>query len=177
MAETTVAAIAHEAGVSQQSVYAVFGSKAALLMALLDELERQVDSAEYAAAIETAADPWEQLALIVRFHCDLFEQGLDVIELARRSSSDPAVRRFVQEGDRRRRVACEGWVERWRARRVLAADLDARTAADLLWVHCGADLYSAFVLGCGWDRARVERWLVNTLGVLLFDPEPRTAAP
>ncbi len=166
--ETTIAAVAQEAQVSPQTVYAVFGSKAALLIALLDDLEQSVDSAAYSRSIEATDDPLGQLRLIVAFHCDLFEQGLDVIELAQRSSSDPTVRRFVDEGHRRRRAACAGWVAGWQARGALRRDIDSETAVDLLWVHCGPDLYSSFVLGCGWDRARVERWLVDTLQALLL---------
>jgi TetR/AcrR family transcriptional regulator, regulator of autoinduction and epiphytic fitness len=166
--QTTIETIASAAGVSQQTVYAVFGSKAALLLALLDDLERSVDAVGYAASIDAAGDAGEQLRLIVEFHCELFERGLDLIELARRSSADPSVGQFVEEGHRRRRGACERWVARWRRQRVLRPDLDARTAADLLWVHCGPDVYAAFVLGCGWERPRIETWLVERLRTSLL---------
>jgi AcrR family transcriptional regulator len=166
----TIGGIAEAAGVSSQTVYAVFGSKGGLLIALLDELEAEVDSAGYASAIDAAAgDAAAQLELIVRYHCELFERGLDVIDLARRSSSDPVVGGFVEEGDRRRRDACVRWARSWRRSGALRDDLAVTTAADLLWVHCGADLFVAFVLGCGWDRARLEQWLVATLRSLLFE--------
>ncbi len=168
ISRATIAGIADEAGVSAQTVYAVFGSKGGLLIALLDDLEAQVDSAGYAAVIDAAGGAGEQLDLIVRYHCELFERGLDLIELARRSSSDPVVGPFVDEGNRRRRQACVRWVRSWRRSGALREDVDPKTAADLLWVHCGADLYAAFVLGCGWDRARLERWLVATLRALLL---------
>lgn len=166
--QTTIDAIASEAGVSPQTVYGVFGSKASLLLALLDDLERSVDAGGYADSIDVAADAGEQLRLIVRFHCELFDRGLDLIELARRSSADASVGQFVDEGHRRRRAACERWVARWQAQRVLRPDLDARTAADLLWVHCGPDIYAAFVLGCGWERPRIETWLVERLRTSLL---------
>ncbi len=165
---TTIEAIAATAGVSPQTVYGVFGSKASLLLALLDDLERTVNARGYAASIDAAGDAGDQLRLIVEFHCELFHRGLDLIELARRSSADPSVGQFVDEGHRRRRAACERWVARWQKQRVLRADVDARTAADLLWVHCGPDLYLAFVLGCGWERQRSERWLVERLGAALL---------
>ena len=76
-------------------------------------LEHSVDASAYAAAIEPAASAGEQPELIVAFHCDLFERGLDVIEVVRRTSSHPELRPAWQEGQRRRRVACEGWVRRW----------------------------------------------------------------
>jgi AcrR family transcriptional regulator len=173
MSATTVTEIAREASVSPQTVYAAFGSKAGLLLALLDDLEERVSSERYGRAIERTAEPEEQLRLIVQFHCDLFEAGLDLIELARRSSTDPTVGRFVDEGNRRRRTACLSWAGAWHASGALRPDLDVTSAADLLWVHCGADLYAAFVLGCGWDRDRLERWLVETLRRLLLESEAR----
>lgn len=166
---TTISGIAAEAGVSPQTVYAVFGSKAGLLVALLDDLEARLDSPGYAKAIADAGTAAEQLALVVRFHCELFDQGLDLIELARRWSGDPAVGQFLDEGDRRRREACTGWVRSWRRSGALRRGLDVATATDLLWVHCGADLYSAFVVGCGWKPSRLEAWLVGTLRALLLD--------
>lgn len=166
--QTTIDAIASAAGVSSQTVYGVFGSKASLLLALLDDLERAVDAGGYAASIDAAGDAGEQVRLIVEFHCELFERGLDLIELARRSSADPSVGPFVDEGHRRRRAACERWVARWEKERLLRPDVDADTAVDLLWVHCGPDLYAAFVLGCGWERQRVETWLVERLCISLL---------
>ena len=166
--QTTIESVASAAGVSPQTVYGVFGSKASLLLALLDDLERTVDAGGYAASIDLAGDAGEQLRLIVEFHCELFERGLDLIELARRSSADPSVGPFVDEGHRRRRAACERWVARWEKERVLRPEVDAATAADLLWVHCGPDLYAALVLGCGWERQRVETWLTECLRSLLL---------
>lgn len=167
---TTIGGIAEAAGVSSQTIYAVFGSKGGLLIALLDQLEAEVDSTGYASAIDAAAgDAGAQLELIVRYHCELFDRGLDVIDLARRSSSDPVVGGFVDEGNRRRREACVRWARSWRKSGVLRGDVTVTTAADLLWVYCGADLFAAFVLGCGWDRARLERWLVPTLRSLLLE--------
>jgi AcrR family transcriptional regulator len=166
--ETTVAAIAAEAGVSAPMVYASFRSKAGLLVALLDDLERIVGAAEYADTIEAATRADDKLQLIVGFHCDLFEGALDVIAVAHHSSADPVVRAFVDEGEGRRRRACEQWVRGFQDMGALRPGLHPSTAVDVLWVHTGFELYAAFVLGCGWPRTRVEGWLVATLGTLLF---------
>jgi AcrR family transcriptional regulator len=173
---TTVGSVAAEAGVSVQTVYAVFGSKAGILIALLDDLEVAANAAGYAEAIEASSDSRERLAVIVAFHCQLFASGLDVILVAHRSSSDPRVRPFVEEGETRRRAACEGWVGGFLSRGDLRPGLDAATAVDLLWVHCGPDVYSAFVVGCGWSRERVERWLTERLTGLLFGGHLETGA-
>jgi AcrR family transcriptional regulator len=165
---TTVATIAGEAGVSPQTVYALFRSKAGVLLALLDELEQSVDAAAHATAIATAADAHEQLAQIVAFHCELFDRGLDVIDTVRRTSSHPEVRPMWEEGQRRRRAACDLWVRQWDASEALRSGLPVAAAVDLLWLHCGDDVYAALAAGCGWPRRDIERWLVETLSAQLL---------
>ena len=167
---TTVVAIAGEAAVSVQTVYALFRSKAGVLLALLDELEASVDSVGQAAAIASAASPHDQLALIVAFHCDLFERGLEIIELLRRTSSHPEVRPTWEEGQRRRRAACEQWARGWADAGALRKGLSTVTATDLLGLHCGDDVYAALAAECGWTRAEVERWAVETLSSQLLAP-------
>jgi AcrR family transcriptional regulator len=167
---TTVTAIAREASVSPQTVYALFRSKAGVLLALLDELEHSVDATARAAAIESAASAHEQLELIVAFHCDLFERGLDVVEVVRRTSSHPEVRPAWEEGQRRRRAACEVWVRQWDRAGALRPGLRLGPATDLLWLHCGDDVYCGLAMACGWDREEVQRWLVETLGAQLLAP-------
>ncbi len=169
---TTVTAIASEATVSPQTVYALFRSKAGVLLALLDELEHAVDASAHAAAIESAASAHEQLELIVAFHCDLFERGLDVIEVVRRTSSHPEVRPAWEEAQRRRRAACHGWVRGWSDGVALRPGLGLASATDLLWLHCGDDVYSGLVIACGWSRADVQRWLIETLTTQLLAPVP-----
>ncbi len=172
---TTIAAIAREAGVSAQTVYALFRSKAGVLLALLDDLEASVDSVGHAAAIASAGSPHHQLSLIVDFHCELFDRGIDIIELVRRTSSHPEVRPTWEEGQRRRREACEGWVRGWDEARALRKGLRAAAATDLLWLHCGDDVYAALAVGCGWGRPDIQRWAVETLsGQLLAVPSPPT---
>ena len=169
---TTVISIAREATVSPQTVYAVFRSKAGVLLALLDELEHAVDASAHAAAIESAASAREQLELIVAFHCDLFERGLDVIEVVRRTSSHPEVLPAWEEAQRRRRAACDGWVRGWANGGALRPELELASARDLLWLHCGDDVYSGLVITCGWSRPDVQRWLIATLAAQLLAPVP-----
>lgn len=169
---TTVTAIAREATVSPQTVYALFRSKAGVLLALLDELEQSVDAAARATAIESAPSSHEQLELIVAFHCDLFERGLHIVEVVRRTSSHPEVRPAWEEGQRRRRAACEGWVRQWETSGALRPGLGVGPATDLLWLHCGDDVYSGLAIACGWKRRQIQRWLVETLDAQLLVPAP-----
>src|SRR3954471_20894515 len=55
-AGTTVAGIAERAGVSEATVYATFGTKGAIVRALLSEMEQQADAAGWSARIAGESD-------------------------------------------------------------------------------------------------------------------------
>ncbi len=55
--DTTVAAIATRAGVAPQTVYATFGSKGAIVRALLDRLEEAAGAAQWRERIAAQQDP------------------------------------------------------------------------------------------------------------------------
>ena len=167
--DTTVSAIAEQAGVSVQTVYATYRSKAGLLVALIDDLERTVDASRHLERIDSAGSALEQLRLIVTFHSEMFDQALEMIDLARKSRSDPDVRAFFEEGEGRRRIQCQHWVQRWQYMGALRSDIDPRTAVDLLWAHCGPDVYATFAVSCDWEPERVQHWVTRALAVLLLD--------
>src|SRR3954470_21664374 len=60
-AGTTVAGIAGRAGVSEATVYATFGTKGAIVGALLSDMERQADVAGWIERIDGEPDPHRKL--------------------------------------------------------------------------------------------------------------------
>src|SRR5919205_814453 len=75
IARTTVEAIAREAGVSAQTVYASVGSKRAIVGALIDRMELEGGSEELRRELTSTGDPRDQLRAIVRFNRRVFEGG------------------------------------------------------------------------------------------------------
>ena len=81
---TRVRDVAAAAGVSEPTVYAVYGNKAGLATALLDSLTAAVDLPRHMSEIKAAeGDPPRQIAALVAIDRQLFEHGADAITVIR----------------------------------------------------------------------------------------------
>jgi TetR/AcrR family transcriptional regulator, regulator of autoinduction and epiphytic fitness len=168
----TMEAIAGEAGVAVQTVYAVFGSKRGILFALLDQMAADADLPRVQAALEAATgDPRRQLRERVAFNARFYAAGGDVIDIARTvSGTEPDLHAMWHEGESRRHRAQAALVAEWAAAGALAPGLTARTATDILWTLSGPDVFRLLVVERRWSRRRFEEWLAGTLSDQLFGP-------
>jgi AcrR family transcriptional regulator len=167
---TTIDAIATEAGVAVQTVYATFGSKGAMLIALLDELAIEADLPRLQEELAAASgDPPRQLREALAFTGRLYAAGFDLIDMARTVSGvEPDLARMWQTGEQRRYEANAKLVARWARSGALRAGLSARAATDLLWALSGPDTFRLLIKERSWSqRARVER-LSHMLEPMLF---------
>src|SRR4051794_18052282 len=98
-ARTTVEAIAREAGVSAQTVYASAGSKRAIVGALVDQMEVEGGSEELRRELMSTEDPREQLRAIVRFNRRLFERGQDILRVIMATRVDPDMESLWHVGE------------------------------------------------------------------------------
>lgn len=168
---TTIDAIATEAGVATQTVYAGFGSKAAMLTALLEQLAIDADIPRLQQGLAAATgDPPRQLREVIAFTGRLYAAGFDLIDLARTVSGvEPDLERMWQAGEQRRYKANSQLVSEWARSGALRPGLSARTATDLLWALGGPDTFRLLIKERGWsERRRVER-LSNMLELMLFN--------
>jgi AcrR family transcriptional regulator len=169
-ATTTIDAIAKAARVAVPTVYAVFGSKRAVLLALLDRIEADAQVSALADALKRAAGhPDRQLALFVDFEVRLFARGADVIGIARHAGHvDADLALLWRRGEARRRAGVAPLDRDWKRRGALRADLTVRQALDILWALTGADAYHLFVDECAWSLTRYRAWLTATLRTALL---------
>ena len=171
-AKTTVEAIAREAGVSAQTVYASVGSKRGIVLALLDRMEAEGGNEELRQELGASNDPREQLRAIVRFNRRLFERGRDVLDVVMAARADPDVEAFGRAGEARRREGQVRWVRAWAEAGMLRPNLDQGEAADVLWALTGSELYWLFAVNSGWSGFRFDEWLFGTLESQLFGETP-----
>jgi AcrR family transcriptional regulator len=165
----TMTSIASDAGVAVQTVYAVFGSKAAILAALLDELEVAARTHGDGDAGQSTNDPVEELRSVVAFNRRLFEIGGELIDVAQGSRAvDPDLSANVAEGHRRRREAQRPIVERWARRRMLRVGLSAPEALLTLWTMTSPDVHRLATVDGGIGGEVYETWLVEMLARHLF---------
>lgn len=170
---TTIEAIAAEAEVAAQTIFAAFGSKRGILFALLDQMAADADPGRLRAMIEVAAgDPRRQLRAEIAFNIRFFARGIALIDLARTvSGAEPDLRALWNEGEARRRKADAALVADWARAGTLAPGLGQREATDMLWALSGPDVFRLFVIERGWSQRRFEALVVETLERALFGAE------
>ena len=173
---TTVEAIAGDAGLAVQTFYAVYGSKRAVLFALLDEGEAAADLPGLLAGLRGTSDPRRQLRLVVDFNLRLFERVADLLEVRRAAgTTDPDVAAVDREGTERRRAGQAELVRGWASRAALKPGVGEPEAADMLWGLTSPNLYRLFVVERQWPGPRYGDWLFTTLEWLLFGPSDAAA--
>ena len=167
---TTIAAIAERAGVSAQTVYATFGSKGALLRALLAQMEEDADAARWQERIATEPDPRLKLTAFAQWSAGLFASSKAVIAAAQCAASDPALLELRDEANGHRRAALDGLVGALEASGALRAGLSRGEAVDRAWILTALEPYLAATDGCGWSDAAYAKWLADILISQLLAP-------
>jgi AcrR family transcriptional regulator len=164
-AATTMPAIAVEAAVAVQTVYAVFGRKRNILFALLDQMPVDADLAGHQVRLAAASgDPRTQLREVVGLSARMFGGTSDVTELARTiGGADQDLADLWREGEQRRYDAQSGLVADWHARGLLRPELDASSGTDILWALSGPDTFRLMVRERGWATEDYRDWLAAVL--------------
>ena len=166
---TSVRSVAADAGVSEATVYAAYGSKAGLANSLIDSAEQSADVGREAAELQQhAGDPVEQLRAFVTFDRRLFERGGDVLRIvaeARRQHPDlgAAYLEGRKRGEAERSQVFSSWPSSvWRA----GVDLDRALAIYAILV-C-VESFDIAASERGWSPAEIEEWWHATLVELLL---------
>ncbi|MBO0809193.1 MAG: TetR/AcrR family transcriptional regulator [Actinobacteria bacterium] len=165
---TTVAAIAERAGVAAQTIYAAFGTKAGILLALLAQLEEDAGAAEWRERIAAADDPPAKLAAFAHWSAAMFTTSKAAITATQDAVGDPAILELRAEADRHRRQALTALVGILADQGALAPGLSRQRAVDRAWMLTGVELYLAATDGCGWADGDYASWLAGLLGQQLL---------
>jgi len=168
--QTTIAAIAKRAGVSSESIYKTFGTKAALAKAVFDlELAGDDEPVPIAErpAIQAIRDEPD-----VRRKITMFAEGL-----AQRHARSAAVQILIRDG----RHVDDSLTPVWAALQregltgmtalgrhlldtgQLRAGLTIEQVRDILWNYLAIDAYERLVLIQGWSQQRYSNWLAHTM--------------
>ncbi len=167
-AGTTIDAIAEKAGVATPTVYAAFTNKLGILEGMRHTMLRDSEIPELTRQMDAEPDAARRLALWAKQNRQQMETSYDVISIHRQAAST----------DQQFAVAYRTVLDN-RARHFgdfihdlgdgLGADVDARTATDLLWALSNEELWRELVVERGWSPDRYEQWLAKTLVAQLID--------
>jgi TetR/AcrR family transcriptional regulator, regulator of autoinduction and epiphytic fitness len=175
---TTMAAVADEADVAVQTVYAVFGTKRAILAELLairtvgDEETTPLTRRAQWQAMEDEADPRRQLVLFAAIATSIGERMADLYEvMSGAAGSDPEIA-ATYDGQQQLRYRDQRRVARALARAgALRSGLSESRATDILWAIANPRTYHSLARSRGWTQEEYQRWLGELLvSALLADP-------
>ena len=168
-AATSVRALAAEAGVSVQTIYDTFGSKAGVLGGMPDLIDEEAEVHEIVAALQASRDARESLGLFVRLRRRIRERCGDIMATLRSGASvDPQVAAALAEGMRRRRFGLERMMEGLAAGGALKPELTAPRAADMASALVCDEVCDVLVEQQGWSFDEYESWLTDALVTLLL---------
>ncbi len=169
-AATTIEAIAAEAGVAVQTIYAAFGNKRALLDGMRAVMLRDSQIPQLMARAAAEPDAARRLRLWAQLVRQQMDTSYDVISIHRQAAaSDPKVAADYRKVlDNRARAFTEFVHD---VGPDLASGVDESTATDLLWCFSNEEIYRELVQERGWSSDRYEEWLADTLvAQLLAEP-------
>ena len=167
--ETTIEAIAEHAGVAVPTVYAVFGSKKAILRALM---ERAVFSTGYENLLRKAGkdeNPNTRLRVAAKLSRQIYDALQNEAELLRGAAA--AAPDFVREKENLRYSRQSGMIRWLETKGALRKNLSAAAALDILWTLTARDVYRMLVIERRWSSDEYEKWLGDTLVNALVEPK------
>jgi len=166
----TVEDIALEAGVAQQTVYAVFRTKLAVAQTIIWSSFKTEGIDELLAQARESRDLEVHIRLGVRMTRRLNERFATIVRFMR-ESGDPALLAEYQKIESLR-------FEQIRAQLSPVLQIGGRLrrgisetdAVTTVWAMTGTDLYNQLVSGRRWTASRYEEWLKDALVRMLLEP-------
>ncbi|TDC22799.1 TetR/AcrR family transcriptional regulator [Streptomyces sp. 8K308] len=165
-ARTPIRAIAKEAGVSPQTIYAHFGSKAGVLAGLIDLMDEEAGLPDLMAEAAELTDGVELCGLLARAARQVRERCGDIVTMMNSGATvDPEIAATRAEGASRNRLGVEMIMARIRE---AGHHVDPR-AADIAIALMSAGVHDSLVEEAGWSHDDYEAWLRRTLVSAVLD--------
>lgn len=175
--DLTMRAVAKAAGVSRQTVYVQFGSRAGLLVQMVRERDEGNPRAERVAAAIASPDPVAALVALTR-ELGGWWQDIDPIAQALFAASltDEAARAAWEDRMTHLHEFTDAVVERLTEAEVLAPGWDATAASDWLAAQLNPLGWVLLVKDSGWAQSLYEQRLAMIVQDVLVDTVATRAA-
>jgi AcrR family transcriptional regulator len=171
---TTIEAIAEAADVPLPTVYRLFGSKRALLTAVLDTSlggdDQPVAFADRPAvrAARAETDPAKMVTAFARIARELMDRSSAIQHvLATAAPVDPDAAELLTEIRRQRHTGQSRIAAALQATGALDPGLGTSEAADIIYALLSPEVHKILTLERGWPADRYERWIARSLATLL----------
>jgi AcrR family transcriptional regulator len=176
-ATTTLEHIAHRAGVSVQTVYFHFGTKANLLKAAVDiasvgddEPVALLDRPEF-RRIRGEPDPRKTLRLEVRQAREIFARIGPLMRVVRDAAgSDPDMATQWLTNEQQRLMVFGEVARELSAKGGLRPGMTVEEATDVIFGLLSVELHELLTTGRGWSNEHWERWINEMLSQAILEP-------
>lgn len=182
---TTMSRVAAEAGVSVETVYKGFTSKAELVRALLgtvllgdDEPVALAERPEFLAIGDerTGSAVLTRYAALVRRLYDRLGPLPAILLVGARAGADE-LRAFAEDVNAKRLIDSTTTAEQLAARGPLRAGVDLRRARDLIWTLNSPEVHDLLTVDRGWTADDYQQWLAAALSDALLEPGSAAVVP
>jgi AcrR family transcriptional regulator len=175
-AATSMGAIASAAGVSRETLYKVFGSKAAIIKDVYDvtvggdEDDIPVAERPEMMAIWRTADPRSKVSALAAGSAELVGRlgPLWAMVLSGARAGDPELAQLAATSNAERLAAVEGLIRDLAGVGGLREGLSETEAVDVMWMLLSPEVWQLLVDDRGWTLPAYQRWLDQTLADALL---------
>lgn len=171
----TIEAIAQEAGVAPETIYAVFGNKRAILARLLDisvggDDERiPLLKRPGPQSVLREHDPRQQLEMFAQDISTILERVSPVFEILRLAAkTEPDIANLLQKLLGERMHNMEVFVQSLSKHDPLREGLAEAQAAEIVWTLTSPEVFRLLIVDRGWSSEQYSQWLADALIRLLL---------
>lgn len=170
----TIDAIAREAGVAPETIFATFGSKRAILADVINNAVSGDGSTPILQqpgpqAVSQQTDPERLLHLFAADIAGRLERVASVFAVMRAAAQTESDIAELLKGQQAIRLSNLSTIaQRLAAQQALREGLNAEQAADIIWAITSPEVFSLLTVDRGWVKERYIHWLGDTLIRLLL---------
>jgi AcrR family transcriptional regulator len=174
-AQTTMAAIAGEAGVAVQTLYFTFHNKPAVMRAAFefavhgDHLPMSPHRRPWFEAMRAEPDCETALGMFVDSTTEILHRVMPLASVFTSMGDEPEIATFHAFSERLRRDGFRAVIEVLAAKKALRRGLDVDDATAILLVLVGSDVYRSMLADNGWPEAKWRSWVIQTILEALFE--------
>jgi AcrR family transcriptional regulator len=170
-AGATAEAIAEEAGVAAQTIYAIFKTKKKLIVSLMNVspasgAEDLAPMSERASiqAIWQERDPRRQLQIFAQVVAGNLNQVAEVSEIMRDAAKiEPDFHRILQKLNKQRLEHMTFAVQQFAANGPFREKIDDAYATDIVWTLTSPEVFLLLMRNRGWSKEKYAEWLADML--------------
>ncbi len=171
----TIEAIAQEAGVAAETVYAAFGNKREILSKLIDvsivgdDKPIPLMQREGPSSVMKEKNPTLQIEIFSHDIHEIMNRMAPIFEIMRiAAKTEPEIAEMLQQILKSRYHGMEKFIQYLSKNITLQEDLILTEAAETVWAITSAELYNLLTVDQGWSGEKYELWLAKTLKKILL---------